>query len=169
MSMTWTEERVEKLKTLWMQGYSGSKIAEMLDIPSRNAVMGKIHRLKLPKRVRRSLCKSRIPGRARVTVATDSHGRAAHKSVRRQKTNSILSSSPSLPARRLPNGSKAVLTDLETDMCRWPHGEPGTKDFHFCAHRTIPDSSYCSVHDRQSKGSSLPKISQAYLSHLAAL
>ena len=50
--MNWTDERVEKLKRLWAEGLSASQIAAQLGGVSRNAVIGKVHRLNLPGRAK---------------------------------------------------------------------------------------------------------------------
>jgi len=118
--MAWTDETIEKLKQLWAKGQSASKIAEELGAGiTRNAVIGKAHRLGLkarpsPVRVDGSKSKAAAGAKAR-------RGKAKKK-----KTIGLL--------------------DLTERMCKWPIGHPGEADFHFCGAEAVPGTPYCQAH-----------------------
>jgi GcrA cell cycle regulator len=147
--MGWTDERVETLKKLWMDGLSASQIAKQLGGVTRNAVIGKVHRLGLSGR------------------AAPSHpSRPAFKAPRAPRPISMPTPRPrvaearpaatataGVPAVRaapfveLP-GTATVLT-LGAHMCKWPIGDPSSNDFTFCGRRAGDESSpYCVDHAR---------------------
>ena len=139
--MGWTEERVAILKKLWLEGLSASQIAKQLGGITRNAVIGKVHRLGLsgraaPSQPSRPAFKAPRPPRPAVS---------APLAPRR-----IISSSPvepTLPTYVEEPGSATVLT-LGAHMCKWPIGDPSSDNFTFCGRR-IDDGSYCVEHARQ--------------------
>ncbi|RMF18043.1 MAG: global cell cycle regulator GcrA-like protein [Alphaproteobacteria bacterium] len=120
--MAWTEDNIEKLKKLWEKGLSASQIAEKLgDGISRNAVIGKVHRLGLKSRP--------SPVKAPRKAAETKTGRA-HKPRARKKTED----------------KRVHLLDLTERMCKWPIGHPGEPDFHFCGKPSQPGLPYCAEH-----------------------
>jgi GcrA cell cycle regulator len=141
--MSWTEERVETLKKLWQDGLSASQIAKQLGGVTRNAVIGKVHRLGLsgratPSKPARPLFKAPRPQRT-VSAPTPPR-RIAEPAL----------SSPSLPPARYLDeqpGSATVLT-LGAHMCKWPIGDPSSEDFTFCGRRSGQDGPYCIEHAR---------------------
>ncbi|MGH6957667.1 MAG: GcrA family cell cycle regulator [Caulobacteraceae bacterium] len=141
--MGWTDERVETLKKLWLDGLSASQIAKQLGGVTRNAVIGKVHRLGLSGR------------------AAPSHpSRPAFKAPRPPRPISPPAPRPRaieprahhIPAQRtvpfvdLP-GTATVLT-LGAHMCKWPIGDPTSQDFTFCGRRAGEDGPYCIDHAR---------------------
>ncbi len=154
---TWTDERIERLKTLWGEGLTASQIAAELGGISRNAVIGKVHRLGLsgrkgirqpaeaaaPERKRRTRRAKPAPA---PTVA--SHGNLAH----------ALEASP-LPEPELeavedtadvvPMARHLTLVELDAFSCRWPIGDPLSPDFRFCGAPTLPGQVYCSACSRK--------------------
>jgi GcrA cell cycle regulator len=137
---TWTAERVELLKSHFGAGFSCSEIAREIGV-SRNAVIGKIFRLKLsrPKHVRAgSLQRERGPtvrrprlfGQRRILMA--------------------LYANPPAPAEEEPihNGHRCSLLELSQEKCRWPVSNPGAADFWFCGNEPVKGLPYCAGHAR---------------------
>jgi GcrA cell cycle regulator len=131
--MSWTEERVAQLRQLWGNGKSASEIAEILGGVSRNAVIGKAHRLELsgrPSPIKRKDGEDEEEG---VVATVTAEAPPAVEKV------------PAKPVpERKPGG--ATILNLTERMCKWPIGDPRDKDFHFCgkaAHGNLP---YCAEH-----------------------
>ncbi len=159
--MGWTEERVELLKKLWADGLSASQIAGRLGGITRNAVIGKVHRLGLAGRATTSRMRSprlrrhvghvapRPAPAARVQFRT--HGNTALKPVFApvEQRMPALALVPS-PVEELnaPPVLRVDLLDLKECMCRWPIGDPQSEDFHFCGRQKRAGSSYCEHHSR---------------------
>lgn len=139
--MGWTEERVELLKKLWQEGLSASQIAKQLGGVTRNAVIGKVHRLGLsgraaPSKPARTVFKApRAPRPASAPAATP----------RRLAEPSPQQSSPARYVDEAP-GTATVLT-LGVHMCKWPIGDPALESFTFCGRRT-DEGPYCHEHAR---------------------
>jgi GcrA cell cycle regulator len=137
--MGWTDERVELLKKLWLDGLSASQIAKQLGGVTRNAVIGKVHRLGLsgratPSQPQRPAFKA--PRAPRAAVAAPA--RRANEPA--APTTPVAVFYPEEP------GSATVLT-LGAHMCKWPIGDPSTDGFTFCGRRSS-DSPYCVEHAR---------------------
>lgn len=165
--MNWTDERVEKLKRLWAEGLSASQIAAQLGGVSRNAVIGKVHRLNLPGRVKAggTATPTRAPKRPAAPVQRPATFAARPQSpapVRNQPRPADFSAmqdeveaSASEP-RILETVSNAVvpmarrltLTELTERTCKWPVGDPLKDDFHFCGAEACDGSPYCKYHAR---------------------
>ena len=141
--MGWTDERVELLKKLWQDGLSASQIAKQLGGVTRNAVIGKVHRLGLsgraaPSKPARTVFKAPRP--ARPVVAAPSAPRRIAEPV-------ALSAAPQpAPVRYVDEapGMATVLT-LGAHMCKWPIGDPSLDSFTFCGRRSS-DGPYCQEH-----------------------
>jgi GcrA cell cycle regulator len=138
--MGWTDERVELLKKLWQDGLSASQIAKQLGGVTRNAVIGKVHRLGLsgratPSKPARTVFKAPRPARP-ATVPS---------APRRIAEPVSLSPQPS-PVRYVEEapGLATVLT-LGAHMCKWPIGDPALDSFTFCGRRT-GEGPYCHEH-----------------------
>ncbi len=131
--MAWTDERVELLKKLWTEGLSASQIARQLGDVTRNAVIGKVHRLGLSGRG--SPSRSERP-RA-VTVPKPTVKPVFIKPMIVEKKPVVLE-----------NGEYATVMTLKENMCKWPIGDPASPDFRFCGHKTMPGSPYCEAHAR---------------------
>jgi len=138
--MGWTDERVELLKKLWQDGLSASQIAKQLGGVTRNAVIGKVHRLGLsgraaPSKPARTVFKA--PRSARPVSAAPSPPR------RIADPASLPQSSPVRYVEEEP-GLATVLT-LGAHMCKWPIGDPSLDSFTFCGRRT-GEGPYCHEH-----------------------
>jgi GcrA cell cycle regulator len=159
---TWTDARIALLKQLWDEGASCSQIATALGGLSRNAVIGKVHRLALP-RPQRKRARSPRPPRARAQVEST---RLAPFSARAGKSNLRAPASvAAAPPRRRPSRprlaspaaldqfnaaipfeQRRTLLQLTRSSCRWPVGEPGEPDFFFCGARVEAGHPYCAGH-----------------------
>jgi GcrA cell cycle regulator len=138
----WTDERVEVLKKLWLDGLSASQIAKQLGGGvTRNAVIGKVHRLGLSGRAAPSQ-----PVRAPVLRTPRPRPVAAAAPVRREATPAPvnLPAPPRYYATAESPGSATVLT-LGAHMCKWPIGDPASAEFTFCGARAS-EGPYCVNH-----------------------
>jgi GcrA cell cycle regulator len=140
--MGWTDERVTVLKKLWLEGLSASQIAKQLGGVTRNAVIGKVHRLGLsgratPSQPSRPAFRPARP-RPQAPVAAAPAPRRPEPVVRPAALPVL---APDLP------GTATVLT-LGAHMCKWPIGDPSGGDFSFCGRRTGADGPYCIEHAR---------------------
>ena len=148
--MNWTDERVEKLKRLWAEGLSASQIAAQLGGVSRNAVIGKVHRLGLSGRAKSPAPAAARPRKEevpRVAPAPVTHGALALAMDVRPAP---------MPAPRvaveevvIPISERVTIMDLREAMCRWPMGDPTNTDFCYCgAKMQIGAGPYCQAHAR---------------------
>ncbi len=143
--MGWTDERVTTLKKLWLDGLSASQIAKQLGGVTRNAVIGKVHRLGLsgraaPSQPTRPTFKAPRPAR----VAAPSPAPTAQRRV----VENHAPLAPAVPAvmRQEAPGSATVLT-LGAHMCKWPIGDPSTEAFTFCGKGIGAENGpYCETH-----------------------
>lgn len=116
--MSWTDEKIEDLKKLWAKGLSTAEIGRALGV-SKNAVVGKSHRLGLKPRP------SPISGKP-AEPAPVAKAKPKPKAKESEKIGDII--------------------DLGPQMCRWPFGDPGDDDFHFCGRQVAPGKPYCAEH-----------------------
>lgn len=144
--MGWTDERVESLKKLWQDGLSASQIAKQLGGVTRNAVIGKVHRLGLsgraaPSKPARPVFKAPRPARPAAAPAAP---RRIAEPVAAQPSSQPVQA----PVRYIEEapGSATVLT-LGAHMCKWPIGDPSSDSFTFCGRRQ-DDGPYCMEHAR---------------------
>lgn len=154
--MNWTDERVELLKKLWADGLSASQIASQLGGVTRNAVIGKVHRLNLSGRAKPASSPAR-PRKTRATSAAPSHRPSAPRAL--VHGNAALKMQPTPAPRRVPAqvpfedlvvpiSLRVSLLALNDQMCKWPIGDPGAEGFHFCGHRNFNNLPYCEYHSR---------------------
>jgi GcrA cell cycle regulator len=149
--MSWTDERVELLKKLWAEGLSASQIAKELGSITRNAVIGKVHRLGLSGRTK-GPSQSRLSGQKRAARNPAYNGAAQRALTRangRARPGMEDGGQRALPAQleiEAPESRKLLLTDLNDQTCKWPHGDPATPDFHFCGHEVGETGPYCRYH-----------------------
>lgn len=148
VSRAWTEDRVTLLRKLWADGLSASQIAAEIGgrltiggCLTRNAVIGKLHRLGLTssdcKRTNRSHTQvRRRPQTVRV--------KQADGSVVEQKESEI----PELLDNAIPVGQRRTFLELTADTCHWPVGHPGCADFFFCGGPVVEGRQYCPYHAR---------------------
>lgn len=141
--MGWTDERVELLKKLWQDGLSASQIAKQLGGVTRNAVIGKVHRLGLSGRAAPSK-----PARTVFKAPRPARPAAAAPSAPRRIAEPVAQTSPQppTPVRYIDEapGMATVLT-LGAHMCKWPIGDPSLDSFTFCGRRSS-DGPYCQEH-----------------------
>ena len=139
--MGWTDERVELLKKLWQDGLSASQIAKQLGGVTRNAVIGKVHRLGLsgratPSKPQRTVFKAPRP--ARPVSAPSAPRRIAEPVAHHSAPVRYVDETP---------GTATVLT-LGAHMCKWPIGDPSSDSFTFCGRRSDEGHPYCVDHSR---------------------
>jgi GcrA cell cycle regulator len=144
MTAMWTEERIALLQKLWDQGYSASQIAGQLEGVSRNAVIGKIHRLgKRPgagvDRPRPAL--TAVHARRRPAAAETRHAVP-------QPPQPEWAARPFRRAARANEPGLATCATLEAHMCRWPIGDPEEAGFSFCGRPVEGPRPYCKGHTR---------------------
>jgi GcrA cell cycle regulator len=152
-NMSWNDERVELLKKLWQDGLSASQIAAELGGVTRNAVIGKVHRLGLSGRIKSST-PSLAPRRPRTTPPAPSQPRPRFTT----QGNAALAApapiaapapAPRRDAEIMPfTCERVTIMELRECMCRWPLGDPSRPDFRFCGARSNAGAPYCDHHAR---------------------
>src|SRR5262245_23123766 len=149
--MTWNDERVDVLKKLWADGLSASQIASRLGGVTRNAGIGKVHRLGLSGRATTSRMKSHRP-RVRVQAAKRLKPRLLNTGNQVFRSLYLNDTEPYVaPAEEIviPMGERKYIQTLTESCCRWPIGDPQQPEFHFCGRKKIPGLPYCEVHARR--------------------
>jgi len=132
--MSWNDEKVNKLKELWGKGQTASQIAEIIGGISRNAVIGKAHRLNLS---------AKIKARSIIThnkANFQSADRETQKRGRRSKFRSLILSKDFEPAKNLK------LEELTENTCKYMEGHPDEKESSFCGRKNVEKFSYCPLH-----------------------
>jgi GcrA cell cycle regulator len=148
--MSWTEERVALLKKLWQDGLSASQIAGELGSVTRNAVIGKVHRLGLSGRGQPT---STIKRRPRASAPSSmrrlrSTTTASVGSLALQTEYEAVAETEMRPRRDVvvPIAKRLSIEKLTERTCKWPIGDPGHEDFHFCGHDSLESAPYCEYH-----------------------
>jgi GcrA cell cycle regulator len=153
--MSWTDERVEHLKKMWLEGLSASQIAsELANGITRNAVIGKVHRLGLSGRVKspaaaqaRPRAKTRPEDEAPAPAAPISHGNLALAAEIRP----VVAPAPRSTSEEVvvPISQRVSIMELRESMCRWPLGDPTTAEFRYCGSKNqVGVGPYCAYHAR---------------------
>ncbi|MDB5542701.1 MAG: GcrA cell cycle regulator [Devosia sp.] len=173
--MGWTEERVELLKKLWLEGLSASQIAGVLgEGVTRNAVIGKVHRLKLSGRAKPATSTPRVrsaprPAARRVSSPSNTSRSSGLGTV--MKTRNSMSAggaiqgatalkiseefevnveyAPQVAELFIPVEQRLSLLELSEQTCKWPIGDPLTPDFYFCGQHSNEGKPYCEFHSRR--------------------
>lgn len=170
----WTDERVETLKKLWMEGLSASQIAGQLgEGVTRNAVIGKVHRLKLSARAKPTNSTPRARPAARPAprrVASPSSAGMSNMGATAKPRPTMSSRPQSMGATALahnpemetqlyvapvvqelfiPEDKRLSLLQLSESTCKWPIGDPLSKDFYFCGQHSLESGPYCEFHSRR--------------------
>ena len=155
--MNWTDERVELLKKLWSEGLSASQIAAELGGVTRNAVIGKVHRLGLSGRAKTVASTAPRPRKPRPVSTTNTvHARPmVHGNNALAPSMRPMAAAAPEPevladpiANVIPMADRCTILDLTEATCRWPVGDPGKVDFFYCGSRTKTGMPYCAYHAR---------------------
>ena len=135
MKIGWTPERESKLKDLWSKGHTASQIATLIGDTTRNAVIGKAHRLNL---------KARAVSKKNPSISKkndeDNEKIKSKSQSRKSRFKSLL-----LDKDFEPENPKQ-LEELTDDTCRWPIGHPYEKEFYFCGRKPLEKFPYCKLH-----------------------
>ena len=128
--MSWNDEKVNKLKELWGKGNTASEIAQILGGVSRNAVIGKAHRLNLSGKIKSK----------KISVNSSKNNSEGKKLSRRGKFKSLIIEKDFEPE------NPKQLEELDDKSCKWPIGHPDEENFYFCGRSSVKDFSYCKLH-----------------------
>ena len=135
MIVSWTEEKVAKLRELWGKGNTASQIAEIIGGISRNAVIGKAHRLNLSAKI-----KTRTATSNKNFENSLNEKNIKIKRVRKSRFKSLI-----IENNFEPENPKQ-LEELDENSCKWPIGHPDEASFYFCGRSSLKDFSYCKLH-----------------------
>ena len=133
--MSWNDEKVGKLKELWGKGSTASQIAEIIGGISRNAVIGKAHRLNLSSKI-----KTRNISSSQSFDVNSEQNNSKQRQGRKSKFKSLLIEKDFEPE------SPKKLEELDESSCKWPVGHPEEESFYFCGRSSLKDFSYCKLH-----------------------
>ena len=133
--MSWTPERENKLKELWTKGHTASQIAGLIGGITRNAVIGKAHRLNLEARA----------SSKKNTIRTQAKAQGGGE-VKKEKLSRKSGFRSLLLDKSFPPENPKKLEELTDDTCRWPIGHPHEEKFYFCGRKSIDKFPYCKLH-----------------------
>ncbi len=133
--MSWDEHKVQKLRELWGKGNTASQIAEIIGGISRNAVIGKAHRLNLSAKI-----KTRTATSNKNFENSLEENNVKSRRGRRSKFKSLIIEKDFEPE------NPKQLEELDENSCKWPIGHPDEKEFYFCGRSSLKDFSYCKLH-----------------------
>ena len=135
LTMSWTDEKVAKLKELWGKGNTASQIAEIIGGISRNAVIGKAHRLNLSAKIK-----------TRSATSNENYENSIdNKNIKSKRSRRSRFKSLIIEKNFEPENPK-TLEELDESSCKWPIGHPDEKNFYFCGRTSLKDFSYCRLH-----------------------
>ena len=133
--MSWNEEKVNKLKELWGKSHTASQIAEIIGGISRNAVIGKAHRLNLSAKI-----KTRTATSNQNFENSQEQKKFKSNRGRKSKFKSLIIEKDFEPE------NPKQLEQLDENSCKWPIGHPDEKSFYFCGRSSLKGFSYCKLH-----------------------
>ncbi len=132
--MSWTDEKVEKLRELWKKGHTASQIAEVLGNTTRNAVIGKAHRLNLSAKIKTRSSVSQFKN-----ITNNKNASNLNKS-KKSKLRTLLLDKNFEPAKNLQ------LEELNENTCKYMEGHPDEENSSFCGRKNVEKFSYCPLH-----------------------
>ena len=132
--MSWNDEKVAKLKELWGKGNTASQIAEIIGGLSRNAVIGKAHRLNLSSKI-----KTRVS-------SNQNFQNGINENITKQKKGRKSRFQSLIIEKDFEPENPKKLEELDDDSCKWPVGHPEEESFYFCGRSSLKDFSYCKLH-----------------------
>ena len=148
--MSWTDEKVAKLKELWGKGNTASQIAEIIGGISRNAVIGRIQPLQLQRGISANGKAHRLNLSAKIKTRSATSNQNFENSIdikntklkrqRRSKFKSLIIEKDFEPE------NPKTLEELDENSCKWPIGHPNEENFYFCGRKSLKDFSYCKLH-----------------------
>ena len=133
--MSWNDEKVAKLKELWGKGNTASQIAEIIGGLSRNAIIGKAHRLNLSAKVN-----------VRSPVSSQSYQNNTEENNSKQKKGKKSKFKSLIIEKDFEPENPKSLEELSDNTCKWPVGHPNESDFYFCGRNSLEKFSYCKLH-----------------------
>ena len=133
--MSWTEEKVNKLKELWGKGNTASQIAEIIGGISRNAVIGKAHRLNLSAKIK-----------TRAATSNQSFDKSLANQIQKPKKGRKSRFQSLIIEKDFEPENPKQLEELTDNDCKYPIGHPNEKGFYFCGRTSLKDFSYCKLH-----------------------
>jgi GcrA cell cycle regulator len=149
--MTWTDDRVEQLKKLWEGGLSASQIAAELGNVTRNAVIGKVHRLGLSGRAKSPSSAAPRPRKTRPApqqMVRMSRPVARGNTALAHNYEVEMEPDPIAYDNVVPMSQRLTLVELNEATCHWPIGDPSSSDFYFCGGKALQSLPYCAHHSR---------------------
>ena len=136
--MSWNPEREQKLKELWKKGHSASQIANILGDTTRNAVIGKAHRLNLESRA--------ISKKNSSKITTENNNKEVRPAGKTQKLGRKARFKALLLDKTFEKENPKTLEELTDETCRWPIGHPYEENFYFCGRKPMEKFPYCKLH-----------------------
>ena len=133
--MSWTDEKANKLKELWGKGNTDSQIAQIIGGMSRNAVIGKAHRLNLSYKIK-----------AKNTSSNEKFKNLREENSQKQKRGRKSKFQSLIIEKNFEPENPKQLEELTDDICKWQKNHPTDKNFYFCGRSSLKDFSYCKLH-----------------------
>ena len=133
--MSWTEEKVAKLKELWGSGKTANQIAEIIGGVSRNAVIGKSFRLNLSAKIK-----------TRKAISNQSFEKTQNEKYKKPKRGRKSRFNSLIIEKDFEPENPKQLEELDEKSCKWPIGHPDESSFYFCGRTSLKDFSYCKLH-----------------------
>ena len=158
--MSWNEERVELLRKLWSESLSASQIAGRLGSVTRNAVIGKVHRLGLSGRATTSRLKTHRPRQRMANIKRPTNTKPRYPVAGNPTVRGLFEGEAYVPPAEelvIPLAERKSIQTLTECSCRWPIGDPQMADFHFCGKSKVVGLPYCEHHARRAFQPAVPR------------